>query len=179
MRVLVCLVASGLVLSGCATRSTAPSSKSESKIEEALTAPLVDLNLLQTKIPEILIQATKDPYHQPEKISCNGIIKEVTALNDALGPDMDASRSSTEPGLLEQGGNLVGNSAIDALRGTTQDLIPFRSWVRRLTGAESHSKEVASAIAAGIVRRAYLKGIGESLGCHAPAAPLQHEDADK
>jgi hypothetical protein len=100
-------------------------------------------------------------------------------LNDALGPDMDASRSSTEPGLLEQGGNLVGNSAIDALRGTTQDLIPFRSWVRRLTGAESHSKEVASAIAAGIVRRAYLKGIGESLGCHAPAAPLQHEDADK
>ena len=33
--------------------------------------------------------------------------------------------------------------------------------------------EVAAAIAAGSVRRAFLKGVGQTLGCAAPAAPLQ------
>jgi hypothetical protein len=52
-------------------------------------------------------------------------------------------------------------------------VIPFRGWVRKLDGAERHSKEVAAAIAAGSVRRAFLKGVGQTLGCAAPAAPLQ------
>jgi hypothetical protein len=73
--------------------------------------------------------------------------------------------------MMEKGTTMAGDSAIDALRGTTEGLIPFRGWVRKLTGAERHSKEVASAIAAGIVRRAYLKGIGQSHGCETPAAP--------
>jgi hypothetical protein len=45
--------------------------------------------------------------------------------------------------------------------------------VRKLDGAERHSKEVAAAIAAGSVRRAFLKGVGQALGCQAPAAPMQ------
>ena len=45
--------------------------------------------------------------------------------------------------------------------------------MRKLDGAERHSKEVAAAIAAGSVRRAFLKGVGQTLGCEAPAAPLQ------
>ena len=42
--------------------------------------------------------------------------------------------------------------------------------VRRLTGAERYSREVAAAIAAGTVRRAYLKGFGQSAGCAVPAS---------
>jgi hypothetical protein len=43
--------------------------------------------------------------------------------------------------------------------------------VRKLTGAERYSREVAAAISAGTIRRAYLKGLGASAGCDAPAAP--------
>ena len=41
----------------------------------------------------------------------------------------------------------------------------------KLSGAERYSREVAAAIAAGTIRRAYLKGVGASTGCAAPAAP--------
>jgi hypothetical protein len=51
------------------------------------------------------------------------------------------------------------------------DVIPFRGWVRKLTGAERHDKLVQSAITAGAVRRAYLKGLGEAKGCNPPATP--------
>ena len=43
--------------------------------------------------------------------------------------------------------------------------------MRRLTGAEQHDRYVRATIAAGGVRRAYLKGIGQRLGCRPPAAP--------
>ena len=66
----------------------------------------------------------------------------------------------------------VGDAANDALMGAAQSVIPFRGWVRKLDGAERHSREVAAAIAAGSVRRAFLKGVGQTLGCAAPAAPL-------
>jgi hypothetical protein len=50
-------------------------------------------------------------------------------------------------------------------------VVPFRSWVRKLSGAERYSRDVSAAIAAGIVRRSYLKGVGQVRGCEAPAAP--------
>ena len=43
--------------------------------------------------------------------------------------------------------------------------MPFRSWVRRLTGADSHAREVAAAGMAGIVRRSYLKGVMSTKSC--------------
>lgn len=52
-------------------------------------------------------------------------------------------------------------------------MIPFRGWVRKLTGAERYSRKVSAAIAAGAIRRAYLKGLGQAAGCEAPAAPPQ------
>jgi hypothetical protein len=80
--------------------------------------------------------------------------------------------------MLKKGGAMAEESALDALRGTTQGVIPFLGWVRKLSGAERHSKIVASAIASGIVRRSYLKGLGESHGCAAPAAPLPPAPVD-
>ena len=96
----------------------------------------------------------------------------MTALDEALGPDLDTQGTAADQDLLHRGGALVGESAIDALRSTTEGVLPFRGWVRKLTGAERHSREVASAIAAGIVRRACLEGLGEAHDCPVPAAPL-------
>jgi hypothetical protein len=43
--------------------------------------------------------------------------------------------------------------------------------VRKLTGAERYSKEVAAAIAAGTIRRTFLEGLGQAADCPVPAAP--------
>lgn len=168
-----CLVLLVVTMSGCATRSTAPDPDAGSRIGAAVTAPLEDLNLIRTRIPEVLIEAEKNPYQPLEAAECAAIEVEVAALDEALGPDMDARWAATEESMWAKGGAMVGDSAIGALRGTTTGVLPFHGWVRKLTGAERHSREVANAIAAGIVRRAYLKGIGVTLGCKAPAAPLQ------
>ena len=57
------------------------------------------------------------------------------------------------------------------VKSTAEALIPLRNWVRKLSGAEQASRQVTRAIAAGIVRRAYLKGLGQAKGCPPPAAP--------
>ena len=64
-----------------------------------------------------------------------------------------------------------GGAAVGALRGAAEGVVPFRGWVRKLSGAERYSKDVAAAIAAGTIRRAFLKGLGQAAGCTAPAAP--------
>jgi len=61
--------------------------------------------------------------------------------------------------------------AYGLMAGAAEGVIPFRGWVRKLTGAERHDKLVANAIGAGRVRRAYLKGLGEARGCNPPGTP--------
>jgi hypothetical protein len=63
------------------------------------------------------------------------------------------------------------DATLDALREAVTDSIPFHSWVRLLTGAQRHDQMVYAAITAGVVRRAYLKGLGEARGCDPPAVP--------
>ena len=50
-------------------------------------------------------------------------------------------------------------------------VIPYRGVVREVTGAEKRARSVNEALLAGTVRRAYLKGYGEMLGCAYPASP--------
>jgi hypothetical protein len=57
------------------------------------------------------------------------------------------------------------------LKGAAGSIVPFRGWVRQLTGAERHARAVQTAVAAGRVRRAYLKGLGQMIRCRWPAAP--------
>jgi hypothetical protein len=141
-------------------------------ITSAVTSPLSDLNLTQTSIPAVLIEAQKQPYGTPLDASCTGLIAQTKALDSALGADLDVPASPSNTGLIERGGNLAGDTAGSALKGAAEGLVPFRSWVRKLTGAEQHSRQVAAAIAAGAVRRAYLKGLGQAQHCDWPAAPF-------
>ena len=147
-----------LSIAGCASNDTAQAAARQGvQVQKAVEAPLADLNLVQEKIPPVLQAAVKAPYALPSQRAC---------------PDLDTPPTEGNPGLVERGANALGDAADSALRGAAESVIPFRGWVRKLDGAERHSKEVAAAIAAGSVRRAFLKGVGQTLGCEAPAAPL-------
>jgi hypothetical protein len=117
----------------------------------------------------VLLVAAQDPYARPRPATCAGLLAQVRELNEVLGADLDEPASTDQRDLAERSQGL----AIDVLSSTARGFIPMRYWIRRLTGAEQHDREVAAAITAGNVRRAYLKGLGESRGCNPPATP-QH-----
>ncbi|WP_212785911.1 hypothetical protein [Ferrigenium kumadai] len=146
------LIALAFALSACA-------SDEQTRVTDAATSPLSDLNLVRTKIPPVLLEARKQPYAIPAEATCEDLVAKVHELDVVLGPDFDAAPSGHETGLVEQGTNEAKNMAIGALRSTSENIIPFRGWVRRLSGAERHSQEVAAAIVAGTVRRAFIKGL--------------------
>jgi len=160
---------------GCA--STEPSTggkggnKAENAVGQAAMSPFNDLNLVRGKIPDALLSAKAAPYALPPVAGCDALKAEVEALDAALGADLDTPPTAANPGLIERGSDELENAATGALRGAAEGLIPFRGWVRRLSGAERHSKEVAAAIAAGTVRRSFLKGVGLAQHCQPPAAP--------
>lgn len=137
----------------------------------AATAPLDDLNLRRQYIPTVLLQAEANPYDLRNLNQCTTIGAEIARLNEALGPDLDEPPVPDGSTLTERAADAASKAALDAIRDATTDFIPGRSWVRRLSGAEQHSRHVQSAIQAGRMRRAFLKGIGMSRNCAPPAAP--------
>ena len=152
------LLGLALALSACAVRNP-------SRVADAATAPLNDLNLVYAEIPAVLLEAQKQAYAMPADPSCAALSAAIGELDVALGPDLDAPATESDPGLIERGSDEVQSSAIGALRSTTESIVPFRGWIRRLSGAESYSKKVAASIAAGTIRRAFLKGLRVSKGC--------------
>lgn len=168
----------GMSMVACkrSTSSPAPvdsksNSKTDSAIESAEKAPLVDLNVLRKRIPKVLETARRAPYAIPEDRRCNELATEIAELNLALGADLDAPKTPKRS-LVKGGSDEASKAAADAMEDLATGWIPYRSWMRRLNGAERHSKAVASAIQAGLVRRAFLKGIGEDAHCAFPASPL-------
>jgi hypothetical protein len=144
----------------------------DSAMEKAVKAPLVDLNLLRKKIPDILRSAKRAPYGAPENSTCDALGLEISQLDVALGADLDQRMTGDRGGtLMAKGAEEAGDAAADALKDLTTGWIPYRGWVRRLTGAERYSREVSKHIAAGLTRRAWLKGLGAAQGCVPPAAP--------
>ena len=163
-----------LLLGACSSGPTQhpPGSSSAAAVAGTVTTPLADLNVVRAKIPAVLVAARKQPYAAPEPMSCEAIAIEVAALDAALGPDLDAPKPKHDANLAERSVGAADNVAAGTIRSVSEDVVPFRGWLRKLSGAERHSKEVESAILAGMIRRAYLKGLGQSAGCTAPAAPL-------
>jgi hypothetical protein len=156
-----------LTLAACATPAPTASPASGSVVTQAVTTPLSDLNLVRADIPPVLSAAQRAPYAVPVERSCEALGKDIQALDAVLGADLDTQVTGANPSLVERGGDAAGG----ALRGAAEGIVPFRGWVRKLSGAERYAKEVAAAIAAGTIRRAYLKGLGLAAGCAAPAAP--------
>lgn len=163
---LLCLA---LLVPACTT-SVAPKDD-QSKIATAATTPLSDLNLLREKIPKPLNEARRAPYAVPDDLSCDSLAAQVRALDEVLGPDLDRPKVKDDEGLIERGGEAVGDVTVGAVKGAAEGVVPLRSWVRGLTGAERNAKEVSAAVAAGTIRRSFLKGLGQAAGCAPPAAP--------
>jgi hypothetical protein len=162
-------------LAACSTASSSNGpdlqAKTNTQITQAATTPFSDLNLVRADIPPVLAAAQKAPYAVPVDRSCPTLANDVRSLDAALGADLDTPATESNPSLIDRGSNAVSDAAGNALKGAAESVIPFRGWVRKLSGAERYSREVAAAIAAGTIRRAYLKGLGQAAGCPAPGAP--------
>lgn len=145
---------------------------------EAATGPLQDLNIKKRDIPKPLIVALSNPYAHPEPNKCEVVRSELATLDELLGPDlkpMSIELASADPGFLGIGGGEanadgtnftdgVGDMAHEAVMGAIRsqtNIIPFRSIVRKITGADRYQKKVERAYEAGKLRRAYLKGYSE------------------
>ena len=153
------LLAAALVLTACA-------SSNQDKVANAATTPLSDLNVVRAEIPDVLKAAAAAPYATPADASCGGLAAGIRALDEVLGPDLDAPHTSGNPGLLDRG----EDAATGALQRTAEGVIPFRGWVRKLSGAERYARQVNAAITAGGVRRGYLRGLSTAKACTAKAA---------
>ncbi|MBI3712201.1 MAG: hypothetical protein HY253_04450 [Burkholderiales bacterium] len=137
----------------------------DSKVGAAIASPLSDLNLVKTDIPEVLLKAKLAPYALPAELTCAWLQEEVQNLSAVLGPDVDQIKRDANGDLIDQGSAELGNAAVNALKSFTEGVIPFRAWIRRLTGADRSARELAAAGIAGIVRRSYLKGYQLAKGC--------------
>ena len=81
-----------------------------------------------------------------------------------LGPDVnDPADKSAAKKREETVGRVAGTVA--------GSIIPFRSLIGEVTGANAERRRYAEAVYAGTVRRGFLKGVGLQRGCKAPARP--------
>jgi hypothetical protein len=161
-----------LILAGPALAETDQGTlQQHDTFRDAATAPLEDLNLKQKSIPPVLARAVTDPYDLTGLDRCEPIAAEIGRLDAALGPDLDEVRPPDERSRGKKVADTAYREGVAGVRDTTNDLLPFRGWIRRLTGAAKHDKAIAKAIQSGGVRRGYLKGVGMRMNCAPPAAP--------
>ncbi len=144
----------------CAQDEEAHKKKEDDTLDKAgdiASQPVRDVGIARTKIPPLLSEAAQNPYAAPSGRKCGALIADITALNEVLGPDFSANEEENENRagkLAEASGKMIINS-----------LIPFRGLVREVTGAAPAERRLRTAIAAGIARRGYLRGLAESRHC--------------
>lgn len=136
---------------------------------DAALSPLEDLNLKRDEIPPLLA-GMDSPYDLPTNITCRDIDALIAQLDYVLGPDWDTP-DPDERLRTEVLADSASEATLSAIASQASGIIPFRSLVRKATGAESHEKKYNQAYKIGAQRRAYLKGIGLAKGCPLPARP--------
>ena len=152
--------------------ATAAQSRPSDKAVEVVKQPFNDLNILQNEIAPVLARAKAAPYAHVSGNDCQALDAEIRELDVALGPDIDlpgGKGASYSKKLTDATFNLA--------RSAVSSVVPYRGVVRQVTGAEKRARSVNEALLAGTVRRAYLKGYGEMLGCQYPASPQRAEHA--
>ncbi len=156
---------------GAAQAADLGSTQRDEGFRGAVTAPLEDLNIKQADIPAVLVRAVADPYDLTSLTRCEAIAAEIGRLDAALGPDLDEAPAPDTRTRTQKVAAQAKAAAVAGVRGETQGVLPFRGWVRKLTGADHHRKQVEAAVKAGAIRRGYLKGVGMQMNCAPPAAP--------
>jgi hypothetical protein len=140
-------------------------------ILDSATSPLEDLNLRRIAIPAVLQRAVKSPYDLQGLDRCEQIAAEVGRLDAALGRDLDEPPPPDTRTRVQKVAGAAHDAAAVGAKSEVDHFIPFRGWIRMLSGAARHDKKVQDAIQAGHVRRGYLKGVGMRKNCAPPAAP--------
>ena len=157
------LTLSALALASLATPAAAQ--------EEIIDEPVVkDVGNTVTEpfdgkeIPAKLAAIQGDPYSLAGMGKCAAIQAEIRELDAVLGPDVNAVVDISLADKREAtAGRLVGSAG--------KSLIPFSGIVGEVSGANAERRRYAIAVQAGTARRGFLKGVGLSRGCAAPARP--------
>lgn len=156
---LAALAVLGLATAGCETGRTADTRRG---VTGAAAIPLRDVGLIRPEIP-LLLRNLQYPYSTATLSDCQAVAREIGQLDSVLGPE------SYQPGpnrnIWDRSGDFVEEQTIEAAESTAADLIPFRSWVRRISGASRAERDALRAVANGQQRRTFLRGYGASLGC--------------
>ena len=160
-----------VTIASCSTGRTADTRRG---VADAAYTPLRDVNLIRPEIP-LLLRNLQYPYSTATLTDCAAVTRELGQLDAVLGPE------SYQPGpnrnIWDRSGDFVEEQTIEAARDTAADLIPFRSWVRRISGATRAEREALRAVANGQQRRTFVRGYGASLGCPSvipPPPPAPH-----
>lgn len=154
---------------GCAAAAQQPGERAQSTeamMGDAVTQPLADINLKRKGIPAELLAVREKPYDLAGVRTCRQIIAEVAKLDGVLGDDVDRIETDTVARKRREG-------AAGVTRGLISSLIPFRALIREVSGARSSEQDYREAVYAGVVRRSFLKGLGEARRCRAPGRPMR------
>ena len=163
MRVALFLAVAPFALAAPAWAQTA-ADPDNVRAEDVAMSPLADVNLHKKDVPPVLEAALANPYDLAGLKTCAGFSSAIMDLDSALGDDIDVARAKTDD-------EKMGNSAGAIAKSVIGSFIPFRGVIRELSGANAQQRAWDRALYAGSVRRAFLKGVGQSKGCAYPARP--------
>ena len=149
-----------LASSALLAASPVQAQQEEPDVRDVAETPLEDIGAKTDEIPVVLNNAVSDPYASEGLATCNDIVAEIARLDTVLGEDYDIA-----------GKQDTGLSVGKAAKGVVGSIIPFRGIVREVSGAAGDERKARAAWTAGMVRRGYLKGLGQSRGCDYPARP--------
>ncbi|MFZ4068839.1 MAG: hypothetical protein ACOYJ6_01900 [Caulobacterales bacterium] len=174
---LVSLSAAALA-TGCAARGDkptpaepeAPRKSANERMDEArrgmadaAISPFKDVGLVRPVVP-LMLQDLTYPYDVSSLAgSCVNVSYELGRLDATLGAE--TYQRGPKASMSERGLDQAQSEATKALRGAATDFIPFRSVVRRASGAEKAARQADRARQIGELRRSFLRGYGASLGC--------------
>jgi hypothetical protein len=162
-------------LGGCMSGRTEDTRRG---VANAAVSPLRDGGVIRPEIPPLL-RTLDYPYSTVSLApGCSAVAYEIGQLDAVLGPE------SFQPGpdrnIWDRSGDFAETQTIEAVQDTANDLIPFRSWVRRISGASAAEREALRAFANGQQRRTFLRGYGASLGCaNAVPPPAQRNPNER
>jgi hypothetical protein len=127
-------------------------------VSDTMQQPLRDVGWVREEAPERLRRAAEAPYALAPDWRCETLLEELDALDQILGPDLDALDASGEAPVIDAA-TLMSN----AIGGVWS--LPYRSVIRWISGAERRDRALRNAVLAGTVRRAFLRGVARAAAC--------------
>lgn len=173
---LVAVALAAIGVAGCASRNNDEAARDQDRarseqrmdnarrgISDAATSPLRDVGLIRPEIPAVL-QRLRYPYiTEPLAGGCPAVLYEIGQLDAVLGSE--SYQPGVRRGMVDRGMDSASGAAVGVVRDAAGEVVPFRGWVRRASGADRAARDAAAAIELGQMRRAFLRGYGASLGC--------------